>query len=249
MDCCTHVVHETGQRQRGRASPATDRRRTFEHEHRSPGLGQCDCRGQAVRPRTDDDRVVVGCCGGDADTPNLPPTSSLRDDRAMPSDPVDLHDSFPSGFFRRTDETPDDRFYIPDRLLTHIDDRAIAAAGSLYTELGLTGRVLDVMSSWISHFEHPPAELVVLGMNAFELSNNPMATASVVHDLNYDPVLPFADRRFDAVTCCVSVDYLTRPLDVFAEVRRVLVANGTFVCTFSNRCFPTSGSRDAWRGW
>ena len=158
------------------------------------------------------------------------------------SDPISR---FPDGFFRRTDESPDDRFYVPDRLVTHIDDRAIAAVGALYAELGIDGRVLDLMSSWISHFIEPPAELVVLGMNAFELEHNQAATRTVVHDLNADPALPFDDARFEAVTCCVSVDYLTRPLEVFNEVRRVLAVGGVFVCTFSNRCFPTK----AIHGW
>lgn len=158
---------------------------------------------------------------------------------------ADPHDSFPSGFFRRTDESPDDHFYVADRLLTHIDDGAIAAVGALYEELALTGRVLDIMSSWISHFRQPPAELVAMGMNAHELAANAMADRHVVHDLNVDPVLPFDDARFDAVTCCVSVDYLTRPLHVFAEVHRVLAPGGVFVCTFSNRCFPTK----AIHGW
>ena len=35
------------------------------------------------------------------------------------------------------------------------------------------------------------------------------------------------------------------PLDVFPEVRRILQPGGVFVCTFSNRCFPTK----AIRGW
>jgi SAM-dependent methyltransferase len=43
----------------------------------------------------------------------------------------------------------------------------------------------------------------------------------------------------------VSVDYLTRPFEVFADVARVLRPGGLFVCTFSNRCFPTK----AIRGW
>ncbi len=32
-----------------------------------------------------------------------------------------------------------------------------------------------------------------------------------------DPKLPFPDESFDVVTCVVSVDYLTRPLEVFKE--------------------------------
>jgi len=45
-------------------------------------------------------------------------------------------------------------------------------------------------------------------MNAEELAANPQAAATVLHDLNADPVLPFDDDSFDAAVCCVSVDYL-----------------------------------------
>ena len=43
-----------------------------------------------------------------------------------------------------------------------------------------------------------------------------------MQDLNADPRLPFADASFDAVVNCVSVDYLTRPVDVFRDVARVV---------------------------
>jgi SAM-dependent methyltransferase len=152
---------------------------------------------------------------------------------------------FPPGFFDRHDAAPDAEFYAPPRLVTHIDDGAIAAVGTLYAELGLDGEVLDLMSSWISHFEHPPRRLVGLGMNAAELAANPMLADQVVQDLNADPALPFPDATFDAATCCVSVDYLTDPVPVFREVARVLRPGGPFVVTFSNRCFPTK----AVRGW
>lgn len=163
------------------------------------------------------------------------------------NDPHVVH--FPPGFFDRADESDDAMFYAFDRFVNHIDDRAIAAVGALYDELALSGpesgEVLDLCSSWISHFPEAPARLVVTGMNAHELVANEQADEWVVHDLNADPALPFRDERFDAVTCCVSVDYLVRPLDVFAEVARVLRPGGVFVCTFSNRCFPTK----AIRGW
>jgi SAM-dependent methyltransferase len=152
---------------------------------------------------------------------------------------------FPPGFFDRYDEQPDGVFYEPPRLVTHIDDGAIAAVGGLYEHLGLTGDVLDLMSSWISHFRSAPASLTVLGMNAAELARNPMATDVVVHDLNAEPRLPFDDASFDAVTCCVSVDYLVRPVEVFTDVARVLREGGRLVVTFSNRCFPTK----AVQGW
>jgi SAM-dependent methyltransferase len=157
---------------------------------------------------------------------------------------VDEHE-YPDGFFERADETDDASFYRPDRLVTHIDDGAIAAVGALYDELGIRGRVLDLMSSWVSHFTAAPDDLVVLGMNEAELDANPQAAASVVHDLNRDPVLPFADADFDAAVCCVSVDYLVRPVEVFGQVARVLRPGAPFVVTYSNRCFPTKAIR-AW---
>ena len=160
-------------------------------------------------------------------------------------DRVSLYDGFPAGFFDRADPEPDDVFYRPPRLVTHIDAGAIAAVGDLYAELGLTGRVLDLMSSWVSHFRTPPAELVVLGMNATELDANPDATERIVHDLNTDPRIPLPDADVDAAVCCVSVDYLTRPIEVLTEVARVLRPGGSVAITYSNRCFPTK----AVRGW
>jgi SAM-dependent methyltransferase len=152
---------------------------------------------------------------------------------------------FPEGFFDRADEVDDAVFYEPVRLVTHIDDGAIAAAGELYRRLGVDGDVLDLMSSWISHFRTAPDNLVVLGMNERELTSNRLAASHVVHDLNRDPALPFDDAAFDAAVCCVSVDYLVRPIEVFREVARVLRPGAPFVVTYSNRCFPTK----AIRGW
>ena len=156
-----------------------------------------------------------------------------------------MSDGFPPGFFDRQDESSDGRFYAAPRLVAHIDDGAIAAVGQLYAELGIDGtspspvRVLDLMSSWISHFPAAPAELVVLGMNRAELDANPQAAERVVQDLNTDPALPFTDASFDAVVCCVSIDYLVRPVEVLAESARVLRRGGVVALTFSNRLFPT----------
>ena len=103
---------------------------------------------------------------------------------------------FPPGFFDRADPSPDAEFYRPRRLVTHIDDGAIAAVGALYDELGIgrdgAGDVLDLMSSWVSHFESAPRRLIVLGMNRAELDANPMAAERIVHDLNAEPRLPLA---------------------------------------------------------
>ena len=163
----------------------------------------------------------------------------------------DPYAGFPPGFFQRADGRDDAVFYGPPRLVTHIDDAAIAAVGELDAELGIDGsapaprRVLDLMSSWVSHFRTPPADLVVLGMNAEELAANPAATQRLVHDLNADPRVPLPDADVDAAVCCVSIDYLTRLIEVLTDVGRVLRPGGPLAVTFSNRCFPTK----AVRGW
>jgi len=154
---------------------------------------------------------------------------------------------WPTGFFDRQDPGDDADFYAAPRFVTHIDDGAIRAVTDLYDELGLPdGRVLDLMSSWVSHLSRPPAGgLVVLGMNSAELTANPLADERLLQDLNHDPRLPFDDATFDAVTCCVSIDYLIQPVAVLREAARVLRPGGLVVITFSNRCFPSK----AIRGW
>ena len=132
------------------------------------------------------------------------------------------------GFFDRRDDGDDADFYLPPRFVTHIDEGAVAAVGALYDELGVPdGRVLDLMSSWVSHLSRKPSGgLTVLGMNRAELEANPSADEVVLQDLNVDPTLPFADASYDAAVCCVSIDYLVRPVEVLREVARVLRPGG-----------------------
>lgn len=149
--------------------------------------------------------------------------------------------NLPPQAFARRDESPDQEFYRFERLVTHIDAGAVAAVTQLYRQfLPAGGAVLDLMSSWVSHLptEVPYARVAGLGMNARELAQNPRLTDQRVQDLNAQPHLPYGDAEFDAAGICVSVQYLTRPADVFAELARVLRPGAPLVVTFSNRCFP-----------
>ena len=146
----------------------------------------------------------------------------------------------PPAALRRVDPAPDAAFYAAPRMVAHIDDRAIAALRALYAERLLEGsRVLDLTSSRHSHLPDRRLDVTGHGMNAAELAANPALSHRVVRDLNEDPTLPLATGAFDAALCCVSVQYLLRPVAVFAEVARVLRPGGAFVVSFSNRCFPT----------
>jgi SAM-dependent methyltransferase len=148
----------------------------------------------------------------------------------------------PEQMFRRADESPDPDFYAEPRLVTHIDDATIAALTELYRELlPPGGELLDLMSSWVSHL--PPdlayARVAGLGMNTTELAANPRLDDFAVHDLNADPQLPYPDASFDAVLNAVSVQYLVRPIPVFAEIARVLRPGGLALVAMSHRLFPT----------
>lgn len=152
------------------------------------------------------------------------------------TDPV----QFPQGAFRRFDETDDARFYAAPRKVVHIDDGAIAALATLYARtLPSTGVLLDLMASWRSHLPAGfRASVIGLGLNREEMADNPQLSRGVMHDLNQDPRLPFADQAFDGAMCAVSVQYLVKPVEVFGEVRRVLKPGAPFIVSFSNRCFP-----------
>jgi len=142
--------------------------------------------------------------------------------------------------FARIDPSDDAIFYIPERKVVHIEVGAIEALRSVYARvLPTSGRILDLMSSWRSHLPDGLGPVTGLGMNAAEMAGNSQLAGHVVHDLNKQPVLPFGDASFDGVACAVSVQYMIRQVEVFAEVRRVLVPGGPVAVSFSNRCFPT----------
>ncbi len=154
--------------------------------------------------------------------------------------PNDL--GLPARAFTKRDPTPDALFYLQPRLVTHIDDSAIAAVTASYRRhLPPGGRVLDLMSSWVSHLPDDVryGHVTGHGMNADELAANPRLDQRFVQDLNAEPALPLPDRSFDAATICVSVQYLQHPVAVFREVLRVLRPAAPLVVSFSNRCFPT----------
>lgn len=144
--------------------------------------------------------------------------------------------------FAKQDAGDDLGFYAPARLVTHIDQPAVSALGAFYrARLPAGGRILDLMSSWVSHLPDDVSygEIVGHGMNPDELAANPRFDRWFVRDLNAVPTLPEADGSFDAVLACVGVQYLQRPLSVFREVRRVLAPGGSAIVSFSNRCFPS----------
>ena len=150
--------------------------------------------------------------------------------------------ALPPAAFARIDETDDRLFYAEPRIVTHIDDNAITAIKEFFDQtLPRNATILDLMSSAFSHLPEgfPAQRIVGLGLNVVELQVNPVLDEYVIHDLNANPTLPFDDEEFAAVIMTVSMQYLTKPVEVFREVHRILQPGSPFIVIFSNRLFPT----------
>ena len=163
---------------------------------------------------------------------------------------MEYYEQWPQDAFSRLDETEDAVFYSRDRFVSHLDTLALSTVERLVGTLVVEEKpvVLDLMASWDSHLPATlePGRVVGLGLNENELKANDALDEYVVHDLNLDPRLPFDDEAFDVVVNTVSVDYMTRPIEVFLETARVLKPGGLHLVIFSNRLFPPKAVR-LWR--
>lgn len=149
----------------------------------------------------------------------------------------------------KLDPSSDRAFYSSPRFVTHVDENFIDQLTQLYRErLQPHTRILDMMSSWVSHlpeeieFDHVEGH----GLNEDELARNPRLNHYFIQNLNENPRLPFADLEFDAVLNTVSVQYLQYPEAVFSEIHRILKPGGIAIISFSNRMFYQKAIA-AWR--
>ena len=162
-----------------------------------------------------------------------------------PMSPIFIKNSF-----SRLDESDDTIFYLRDRFVSHLDSFALDTVEKVIGELVVEENpvILDLMAGWDSHIPEKlkPSKVIGLGLNSNELSRNASLSVAVIHDLNKDPSLPFPDQTFNTVINTVSVDYITKPLQVFREVGRILKPGGLFLVIFSNRMFPQKAVK-VWR--
>lgn len=153
--------------------------------------------------------------------------------------PIDLEEP---GALLPEDNSPAVIFHAQPRLVTHLDSAEAQAVAAIYGErLPQNGLLLEIGASWKTLL--PPRfvkqSLVGVGANEQEMQGNGRIDHALVQDLSRDARLPFPDAFFDGAFCTNAVGYLTRPLEVFAEVRRILKPGAPFVVAWGRRGFDS----------
>jgi SAM-dependent methyltransferase len=147
----------------------------------------------------------------------------------------------------KLDKASDSNFYCRPNIVTHTDDKFVSRLNQLYDDMLPQGSViLDMMSSHVSHLPETTktfARVDVHGMNLDELNANQARAKTegraFVRNLNDNSsfVGLCETYEYDAVLCCVGVQYLEDAEAVFAEVARILKPGGVMIVSFTNRFF------------
>jgi hypothetical protein len=143
------------------------------------------------------------------------------------------------------EDTFDDQlFYVLPKFGHHAGDECRSSLTKYYEAIlpvGPAGSVLDLCSSWTSHYpaSWTAGRCVAIGLNPLELIANPSKTEWRCQNLNTNTNLPYGNEEFDLVTNSLSVDYMTQPRELFREIHRVLKPGGICAIAFTNRCFPS----------
>lgn len=122
-------------------------------------------------------------------------------------------------FFNQSDPTPTQK-----KLIAYVNQ----------TILGdLTGRILSIFSGNESYYSPGKiSEFVALSPVSDHLEESESFSIRFLHDFETDSKLPFDDGVFDAALFNFHIGKLTRPIEFFREVARVLKPEGVFLVTF-----------------
>ena len=138
---------------------------------------------------------------------------------------------------RRIDEADDAEHYLePDfeDTFDRIGGKMLADTYAEFLQPGM--QLLDIMCGAQSYL---PADIKQLqttgiGLNSAELQANLQLSDFMVHNVNKNRQLPFADNSFDAILFTAAVEYLVDPHTTFRELHRVTRAGGVIVVSFTD---------------
>jgi SAM-dependent methyltransferase len=97
-------------------------------------------------------------------------------------------------------------------------------------------RILDIMCGAQSYLPPAMANLHAtgIGLNRQELEANSQLQDFLVHNVNSQTTLPYADNTFDAVLFTAAVEYLVEPYTTFSELKRITRPHGQIIVTFTD---------------
>ena len=140
----------------------------------------------------------------------------------------------------KLDNNPDELFYFKPKFTHHLDSCFRKRLTSLYqSEIKPNSKVLDLMSSWVSHLPIgiKYKEGVGHGLNNEELKANEALDNYWIQNLNSNQELPFKDNIFDICLIVAGWQYLQYPEFIAKELSRISVNGGKLIISFSNRAF------------
>lgn len=163
--------------------------------------------------------------------------------RLLADQPFDFSQNMP---FARTMEDDDTTFY--DALETQpiVDRVALEQLTQYYAKfIKDNDKVLDLMAGPDSFYPNDlkNIQLTVLGVKEKDLNDNPRAQQRIVHNVNQQTELNFADQSFDIVSCAFAVEYMTQPIELFKQIHRILKPGGLFIVSFSDLFFSQKATR------
>ena len=150
--------------------------------------------------------------------------------------------------YQRTKQDSDDdsQFYVSPRFVHHLDIGFRTRLTDLYSKIiNPDSIVLDLMSSWVSHYptDLRLKEVIGHGLNKEELNSNKQLNRFWVQNLNNSQIIPLQDNSIDFCTIVAGWQYLQEPEALSCEIKRVIKPHGSLVVSFSDRAFWTKSPR------
>ena len=123
----------------------------------------------------------------------------------------------------------------------------VEAIGARVDRVRLGDRVVFTVDRHCGVCRHCLAGHPVLCQSGIDVEQPPrlrLRGDAVVHGMGgFAEATELDDDSFDAILNAVSVQYLTRPVEVFRSAARVLRPGGVHIVAMSHRCFPTKAIR------